>query len=63
MRKMTQKFFKWTFEEETAKLTPIAQRIVSDAKTNEEKAVKIFNYVRDEIKFGFTEEFDGGKQI
>jgi transglutaminase-like putative cysteine protease len=55
---MTQKFFKWTFEDEIEKLKPMAQQIVVGAKTNEEKAIRIFNYVRDEIKFGFTEEFD-----
>lgn len=61
MQKMTQKFFKWTFEDEIQKLSPIAQQIVAGAKTNEEKAIRIFNFVRDEIKFGFTEEFDQGK--
>jgi transglutaminase-like putative cysteine protease len=60
MRSMTQKFFKWTFEDEIEKLKPMAQQIVVGAKTNEEKAIRIFNYVRDEIKFGFTEEFDQG---
>lgn len=39
----------------------VVSEIMKDADTEREKAVKIFYFVRDKIKFGFTKEFDQAK--
>eukprot|EP01122_Echinamoeba_exundans_P001832 TRINITY_DN11816_c0_g1_i1.p1 TRINITY_DN11816_c0_g1~~TRINITY_DN11816_c0_g1_i1.p1 ORF type:complete len:284 (-),score=49.40 TRINITY_DN11816_c0_g1_i1:41-778(-) len=55
---MATRFLRWTFADEIQKVKPVAEQIVQGAKTHREKAVRIYNYVRDEVQFGFTAEFD-----
>jgi hypothetical protein len=57
---MANRFLRWTFAEEIQKVKPVAEQVVQGAKTPREKAIKIYNYLRDEVTFGFTPEFDRG---
>ena len=48
----------WTFEEESAKVRPLVEELTKGCETEVCKAKALYLYVRDEIKFGFTAEFD-----
>ncbi len=37
----------------------LALELTADHESDREKAIAIFNYVRDEVQFGFTRRFDG----
>lgn len=51
-------FISWNAIEEVKKLTPLVSSLIKNCKSDTERAIAIYKYVRDDIAFGFTARFD-----